>query len=246
MGDPRLVIFDCDGVLVDSEPISNEVLAEALTAEGLPTTRLEALAEYKGLLLSDVVARAEDKLGHALPRGWVEGYERERIAAFRRGLRPVPDAAATVELLIAAGLAVCVASQGKLEKTRLTLGLTGLLDLFPDGALFSAYSVARGKPHPDLFLHAAGVMGVEPSRCVVVEDTPVGVTAAAGAGMRVLGYAADTNIAGASDTDTADTADTADAAELREAGAEAVLKSLAELPPLLGLDGGIACRGDVG
>jgi HAD superfamily hydrolase (TIGR01509 family) len=243
MGDPRLVIFDCDGVLVDSEPISNEVLAEALTAEGLPTTRLEALAEYKGLLLSDVVARAEDKLGHALPRGWVEGYERERIAAFRRGLRPVPDAAATVELLIAAGLAVCVASQGKLEKTRLTLGLTGLLDLFPDGALFSAYSVARGKPHPDLFLHAAGVMGVEPSRCVVVEDTPVGVTAAAGAGMRVLGYAADTNIAGASDTDTADTAD---AAELREAGAEAVLKSLAELPPLLGLDGGIACRGDVG
>src|ERR1700683_3178474 len=145
--DPRLVIFDCDGVLVDGEPISNEVLAEAPTAAALPTTRLEALAEYKGLLLSDVVARAEAKLGHALPRGWVEGYERERIAAFRRGLRPVPCAAATVELLVAAGLAVCVASQGKLEKTRLTLGLAGLLGLFPDGALFSAYSVARGTAH---------------------------------------------------------------------------------------------------
>jgi HAD superfamily hydrolase (TIGR01509 family) len=232
--DPRLVIFDCDGVLVDSEPISNEVLAEALTAEGLPTTRLEALAEYKGLLLSDVVARAEAKLGHALSRGWVEGYERERSAAFRRGLRPVPGAAATVELLIAAGLAVCVASQGKLEKTRLTLGLTGLLDLFPDGALFSAYSVARGKPHPDLFLHAAGVMGAEPSRCVVVEDTPIGVTAAASAGMRVLGYAAETDTAGAADTDTA--AANAAETELRAAGAAALLKSLAELPPLLGLD----------
>lgn len=219
MGDPRLVIFDCDGVLVDSEPISNRVLAEALTAEGLPSTPLEALAEYKGLLLSDVVARAEAKLGRALPRGWVAAYERERIAAFRRELQPVPGAAATVELLIAAGLAVCVASQGKLEKTRLTLGLTGLLDLFPDGALFSAYSVARGKPHPDLFLHAASTMALAPERCVVVEDTPVGVTAAASAGMRVLGFAAD-----------------ADETELRHAGAEVILRSLAELPALLGLD----------
>jgi HAD superfamily hydrolase (TIGR01509 family) len=220
MGDPRLVIFDCDGVLVDSEPISNRVLAEALTAEGLPTTPLEALAEYKGLLLSDVLARAEAKLGHALPQGWVAAYERERIVAFRRDLAPVPGAAEAVQRVSAAGISVCVASQGKLEKTRLTLGLTGLLDLFPGGTLFSAYSVARGKPYPDLFLHAAGVMGAEPSRCVVVEDTPIGVTAAVSAGMRVLGYAAD-----------------ADETELREAGAEALLSALAELPALLGLDG---------
>lgn len=220
MADPRLVIFDCDGVLVDSEPISNRVLAEALTAEGLPTTPLEALAEYKGLLLSDVLARAEAKLGHALPQGWVAAYERERIVAFRRDLAPITGAAQAIERVKRAGVGVCVASQGKLEKTRLTLGLTGLLDLFPDGALFSAYSVARGKPHPDLFLHAAGVMGAEPSLCVVVEDTPVGVTAAASAGMRVLGYAAD-----------------ADETELRQAGAEALFSSLVELPTLLGLDG---------
>jgi HAD superfamily hydrolase (TIGR01509 family) len=235
MRDPRLVIFDCDGVLVDSEPISNRVLAEALTAEGLPTTLEEALAEYKGLLLSDVLARAEAKLGRALPRGWVAAYERERIVAFRRDLAPITGAAQAIERVKRAGVGVCVASQGKLEKTRLTLGLTGLLDLFPDGALFSAYSVARGKPHPDLFLHAAGVMGAGPSRCVVVEDTPIGVTAAARAGMRVLGYSADTDTADAdTDTDVAD-AD-AGAAELRAAGAEALLSSLAELPPLLGLD----------
>jgi HAD superfamily hydrolase (TIGR01509 family) len=218
--DPRLVIFDCDGVLVDSEPISNRVLAEALTAEGLPTTLEEALAEYKGLLLSDVLARAEAKLGRALPRGWVAAYERERIVAFRRDLAPITGAAQAIERVKRAGVGVCVASQGKLEKTRLTLGLTGLLDLFPDGALFSAYSVARGKPHPDLFLHVASTMALAPECCVVVEDTPIGVTAAVGAGMRVLGYAAD-----------------ADETELRQAGAEALFSSLAELPALLGLDG---------
>lgn len=218
MGDLRLVIFDCDGVLVDSEPISNRVLAEALTAEDLPTTPLQALAEYKGLLLSDTVAQAEAKLGRALPEGWVAAYERDRVEAFRRELQPVPGARAAVERVLAAGLAVCVASQGKLEKTRLTLGLTGLCDLFPGKALFSAYTVPRGKPHPDLFLHAARVMGVEPARCVVVEDTALGVRAAVSAGMRAFGYSAD-----------------GDEAELREAGAE-VFESLAELPALLGLD----------
>ena len=220
MGDLRLVIFDCDGVLVDSEPISNRVLAEALTAEGLPTTLEEALTEYKGLLLSETVDRAEAKLGRALPSGWVAGFERARVEAFRRELEPIPGAAATVERVLAAGLAVCVASQGKLSKTQLTLTLTGLLDLFPPEARFSAYSVPRGKPHPDLFLHAASVMEAEPSRCVVVEDTPIGVVAAVSAGMRVLGYAADD----------------ADRAGLREAGAEVRFSSLAELPALLGLD----------
>jgi HAD superfamily hydrolase (TIGR01509 family) len=219
MGDLRLVIFDCDGVLVDSEPISNRVLAEALTAEGLPTTLEEALAEYKGLLLSETVDRAEAKLGRALPEDWVAAYERARVEAFRRELEPIPGAAAAVERVLATGLAVCVASQGKLEKTELTLGLTGLRDLFGEGALFSAYSVPRGKPHPDLFLHAASVMEAEPSRCVVVEDTPIGVTAAVSAGMRALGFTADS-----------------DEAALRHAGAEVLFSSLAELPALLGLN----------
>jgi beta-phosphoglucomutase-like phosphatase (HAD superfamily) len=165
MDDLQLVIFDCDGVLVDSEPISNRVLAEALTAEGLPTTLEQALVEYKGLLLSDIVAHAEAKLGRPLPESWVEEYERDRIEGFRRELEPVPGAAEAVERVIAAGLEVCVASQGKLEKTKLTLGLTGLRELFADESLFSAYAVARGKPHPDLFLHAAKSDG---SRAVAV------------------------------------------------------------------------------
>lgn len=217
MRDLKLVIFDCDGVLVDSEPISNGVLAQALTAVGLPTTLKDALVEYKGLLLSETVAKAEAKLGRSLPEGWVAGYERDRAEVFRRELKPIPGAAAAVERVSGAGLEVCVASQGRLEKTWLTLGLTGLIDLFPDGAIFSAYSVARGKPHPDLFLHAARTMEVVPECCLVVEDTPIAVAAAVGAGMRVLGYAAD-----------------ADRTELRAAGAE-VFESMPELPALLGL-----------
>ncbi|HEY5193797.1 MAG TPA: HAD family hydrolase [Solirubrobacteraceae bacterium] len=213
----QLVIFDCDGVLVDSERISNRVLAEMLTTEGLPTTLQEALAEYKGLLLSDTIARAEAKLGRSLPEGWVAEYERDRIEAFRKELEPIPGAAAAVQAITAAGIPVCVASQGKLSKTRLTLGLTGLRPLFPGGTLFSAWSVPRGKPHPDLFLHAAAVMGSKPAHCVVVEDMPSGVSAAVSAGMRVLGYTADS-----------------EEAALRQAGAE-VFRSLDELPSLLGL-----------
>ena len=214
---PELVIFDCDGVLVDSEGISNEVLATALTGAGLPTSTAEAMRDYKGLLLREVVAQAEARLGAPLPDGFIEAYERDRIVEFQRRLGPIVGAAATVGSLRAAGVKVCVASQGKLEKTELTLRLTGLRDLFGAGAIFSAYSVPRGKPHPDLFLYAAAAMAAEPDRCVVVEDTTIGVNAARSAGMRVFGYAADS-----------------DEADLRDAGAE-VLWSLTDLPRLLGL-----------
>jgi HAD superfamily hydrolase (TIGR01509 family) len=212
-----LVIFDCDGVLVDSEVISNEVLARALTDEGLPTTLAEARRDYQGLLLADVVLRAQSKLGRALPDDWLERYERDRTKAFRRDLRAVPGAAEAVGRIKAAGISVCVASQGKLSKTRLSLKLTGLRRLFRADELFSAYSVPRGKPAPDLFLHAAGAMNAEPSRCVVIEDTPSGVAAAVSAGMRALGYAADS-----------------DETALQHAGAELV-RSMHELPAALGL-----------
>ena len=129
----------------------------------------------------------------------------------------MPGATQAVQRIIAAHIPVCVASQGKLEKTRLTLELTGLRALFPAGALFSAWSVARGKPHPDLFLHAAATLGAKPADCVVVEDMPSGVAGAVSAGMRALGYAADS-----------------DEAALTLAGAE-VFSSLGELPSLLGL-----------
>lgn len=215
--DPQLVIFDCDGVLVDSEVISNRVLARILTAEGLPTTLAEARRDYQGLLLSDIFERARDRLGRELPQDLSSRYERERAESFRRELQPVSGAAEVVERIRTAGIDVCVASQGKLEKTRLSLDITGLRHLFPERALFSAWSVPRGKPHPDLFLHAAAKMGVQPGHCVVVEDTPSGVLAGVSAGMRVFGYSADS-----------------DEQDLRRAGAKA-FRSLARLPELLGL-----------
>jgi HAD superfamily hydrolase (TIGR01509 family) len=217
--DLQLVIFDCDGVLVDSEVISNSVLARLLTTDGLPTTLAEARRDYQGLLLGEVFDRAQEKLGRSLPNDWLVRFESERAEAFHRELRPVPGAAEVVERVCAAGVAVCVASQGKLEKTRLSLDITGLRRLFPEPTLFSAYSVALGKPHPDLFLHAAAEIGADPARCVVVEDTPSGVMAGVSAGMRVFGYTADS-----------------DEHALRQAGA-VTFRSLDELPTLLGLPG---------
>ncbi|MGA7705627.1 MAG: HAD family hydrolase [Solirubrobacteraceae bacterium] len=216
---PALVIFDCDGVLVDSESISNDLLARMLSDEGLPTTPAQSRREYQGLLLIDILTSAEARLGRALPEGWMDRYEQERSAAFRKGLRPVKGVAAAIEQIREAGVSVCVASQGKLEKTRLSLQLTGLDTLFEEEALFSAYQVLRGKPHPDLFLHAARTMGADPSKCVVIEDTPSGVQAAVAAGMRVLGFSADS-----------------DEQALRGAGAE-TFGALDALPGLLGVGG---------
>jgi beta-phosphoglucomutase-like phosphatase (HAD superfamily) len=214
------VIFDCDGVLVDSEPISNRVLAEMLGEEGLPMTPEQARREYQGLLLREVVVQAERALGRPLPDGWQELYEERRDVAFARDLRAVADAERAVGAVRAAGLGACVASQGRLSKTRHSLVVTGLSGLFGEEELFSAESVARGKPHPDLFLHAARSMGSNPSRSVVVEDTPSGVAAGVAAGMRVLGYSADS-----------------DEQALRAAGAE-TFTSMGELPARLGISRG--------
>jgi HAD superfamily hydrolase (TIGR01509 family) len=183
MRDLQLVIFDCDGVLVCSETISNAVLARALTEQCLPTKLAQSRHDYQGLLLAEIDSRAQAKLGRPLAKDWIECYERDRIIAFRRELRAVPGVAEAVGSIKAAEVAVCVASQGKPEKIRLSLQLTKLDHLFPEGALFSAYSVPHGKPHPDLFLHAAQTMAADPARCVVVEDAPSGVTAAVAAGM---------------------------------------------------------------
>jgi len=213
----HLVIFDCDGVLVDSEVISNEVLARMLTREGLPTTLREARRAYQGLLLTDIRDRVEAELSRPLPPEWLAEYERERAEEFHRSLNAMPGAAEAVQRVKAAGLKVCVASQGALAKTRLTLGLTGLRELFPPGALFSAHDVPRPKPDPALFRHAAATMGVQSSACTVIEDTPSGVTAAVAAGMRAIGYAADS-----------------DERALRNAGAE-IIRSLDKLPEFLGL-----------
>ncbi len=233
---PLLIIFDCDGVLVDSEPISNGVLAEMLGEQGLAISLAEARARFQGLLLSQVLESAERMLGRPLPAGWLDEYVERRAAAFATGLRPLDGAAELVRAVAAAGIAVCVASQGSLRKTERSLALTGLEALFAPAARFSAEQVPRGKPHPDLFLLAAGQMGCAPERCVVVEDTPSGVTAARRAGMTVYGLAAD------GDTPRGGAGEQA----LREAGAT-VVHALAELhAPLLGASTGMQSRRGTG
>ncbi len=183
-----LVVLDCDGVLVDSEPLSNAALAEALTAHGMPITAQEATDEFMGRSWASCEARVAELFGRPAPAGLQADYEAARDAAFRDGLTAVPGVAAAVDAVEAAGHATCVASSGDHAKMAFTLGMTGLHDRFA-GRIFSATEVERGKPAPDLFLHAADTLGHDPAECVVVEDSPVGVQAARAAGMRVLGYA---------------------------------------------------------
>jgi HAD superfamily hydrolase (TIGR01509 family) len=183
-----LVIFDCDGVLVDSEPISNRTLAEAFSAAGLPMTTAESVHHFLGRNADHVHTRGAELFGGPLPEGFYDRYAAARDAAFERELQAVAGVADAVDALHAAGLATCVASSGSHDKMRRTLGLTGLWERF-EGRIFSAAEVEHGKPAPDLFLHAARVIGFDPPDCVVVEDAPAGVAAARAAGMRVLAYA---------------------------------------------------------
>ena len=187
---PSLVIFDCDGVLVDTEPVANRLLAVVLGEEGFPISYEECRRLFVGRTMDAVRAHVEDALGRPLRGDWT-AYIRDRtLEAFAEGVEPIPGAREIVHALGARGLPYCVASSGKFEKMRFTLGATGLLPLV-EHALFSAEEVRHGKPAPDLFLHAAARMGHEPSRCLVIEDSVPGVQAAVSAGMPVIGYAGD-------------------------------------------------------
>lgn len=185
---PDLVIFDCDGVLVDSEPLANALLAEAVGELGLSMSVEEVVDTYVGLSMASVMTDLEWRTGKPVPPGWLDALQARTFDAFRRELLPVRGVAAAIAALRAAGLSVCVASSGSHDKMGVSLGVTGLAPLF-QGAIFSASSVPRGKPHPDLFLYAAAQMGIPPERAAVVEDSVPGVTAARAAGMRALGYA---------------------------------------------------------
>ena len=181
----ELVIFDCDGVLVDSERIAIRVEADFLRELGWPLTEAEIVERFMGRTAEYMDAAIEAQLGTRLPEDWKDQFHRRYREAFAAELVPVEG---VVEALDRIATPTCVASSGSHDKLRFTLGHTGLYERF-EGRIFSGYEVANGKPAPDLFLHAAARMGAEPARCAVVEDTRYGVEAARAAGMRAFGYA---------------------------------------------------------
>ena len=180
-----LVIFDCDGVLVDSERLAIRVDVEVLARLGWKLTEAEIVERFVGRSDASMVAEIEAHLGRRLAEDWDREFRQLYLDLFAAELAPVPG---VVEALDRIALPTCVASSGTHEKMRYTLGLTGLYDRFA-GRIFSVTEVAAGKPAPDLFLHAAARMGVPPSACAVVEDSRWGVEAARAAGMRAFGFA---------------------------------------------------------
>jgi HAD superfamily hydrolase (TIGR01509 family) len=183
-GSVELVIFDCDGVLIDSERLAVRVDVVMLRELGWPLSEAEVIERLVGRSDLDTQAEIEAHLGHSLPVGWQKRFEPMYREAFETELTPVEG---VVEALDRIALPSCVASSGTHEYLRYTLGLTGLYERFA-GRIFSVEDVTRGKPAPDLFLHAAERMAAEPSRCVVVEDSRAGVQAARAAGMPVLAF----------------------------------------------------------
>jgi HAD superfamily hydrolase (TIGR01509 family) len=206
----ELVIFDCDGVLVDSDRLSLEIQARHLTDLGIPMSAEDCSREFLGIGMESTLETITGMLGRPVPEGWLDALEAEVAEAFRRELQAVPG---VVDALDQIDIPTCIASGGSHEKMRLTLGLTGLLDRF-DGRIYSAREVQSPKPAPDLFLHAAAESGVDPTRCLVVEDSPFGVAAAKAAGMRCFGFAA---LTGAD----------------RLVDSDAIFSSMAELPGLI-------------
>ncbi|MGV9280096.1 HAD family hydrolase [Streptomyces sp. NPDC003730] len=185
-----LVVFDNDGVLVDSEPISNRLLAGYLTELGHPTSYEESLSTYMGGAMHRVHDLVLERTGRRLPDDFDDVFHERVFAAFERELEPVHGAVDVLEKLDADGVAYCVASSGSHERIRVGHRKAGLTRWFDDERIFSSQDVGRGKPAPDLFLHAADRMGVAPERCVVIEDSALGVQAAVAAGMDVFGFTA--------------------------------------------------------
>ncbi|MFF5637553.1 HAD family hydrolase [Streptomyces sp. NPDC012825] len=211
-----LVIFDNDGVLVDSEPISNTLLAGYLTELGHPTSYEDSLRDYMGSAMHRVHDLVEERTGQRLPVDFDDVFHARIFAAFQAELEPVPGAEDVLKRLVAAGVPYCVASSGSHERIRVGHRKTGLDTWFRDENVFSSEDVGRGKPAPDLFLHAAARMGVEPARCVVIEDSRLGVQAALAARMDVYGFTAMTP-------------------EEKLAGARGFFRRMDELPAILGL-----------
>jgi HAD superfamily hydrolase (TIGR01509 family) len=210
-----LVIFDNDGVLVDSEPLANQVLADLLSECGYPTTREQSVQRYLGNPIGAVRGLVADAVGLELPTDFEQRYIDACFAGFRSSLQPIPGVGAVLDRLDEQGVPYCVASSGTPERIDLTLTIVGFRPRF-GSRVFSVADVARGKPAPDLFLLASAKCTTPPERCVVVEDSPAGVVAGKAAGMAVVGYAAMTP-----------------ADRLESAGADAIVRSMSELPAAL-------------
>ena len=212
----ELVIFDCDGVLIDSELLSIRADRECLAECGIEMPVEEILERYTGISFAGMVADIEARHG-PLPADFAERHGRRLWPLFKRELRAIRGVMAVLDSL---SCRTCVASSGRPERLKYALSLVGLYDRFHPH-IFSAVEVAHGKPAPDLFLHAAARMGVAPAHCVVIEDSVPGVIAARAAGMRVIGFT------GASHCRPDD------AARLAAQGAAPVIDDMAKLLPIL-------------
>jgi|SRR5690554_2451982 len=199
-----LVIFDCDGVLVETEAIQAEVLRDCLLPLGISVSVAEVLMLFRGKSIAVCGEQVSALLADSEPyQSWPEAerdafahefwdkVQQETLAAFEANVQPIEGVRDVLQALKAKGIAFCVASNGRHDKMQMTLTRTGLADLLPKENRFSATEVAQGKPAPDLFLHAASKMGVKPNQCTVVEDSPSGARAARLAGMALLGFCPD-------------------------------------------------------
>lgn len=207
----ELLILDCDGVVVDSEPVTIRVLAEMLSELGASLSVDEAARRFTGHTFARTLELISELLGAQPPRGFEAEYRNRTYAAMERELKPVEGIEQALDRV---RIPYCVASNGPHEKIRKTLGITSMLARF-DGRMFSSADVARGKPFPDLFLHAASYFAVPPSTCLVIEDSTSGIAAALAAGMTVYGFS------GSEGED-----------KLLAAGAHKVFHQMRELPAL--------------
>lgn len=186
----KLIIFDCDGVLVDSEKIANQAFVDCLADCKVSMSLTEAIQLFKGQKVSHCLTIIESITGSKLPQNFEATFRDKMMSAFETSLKPITGVEDAIRAL--KGFDMCVASNGPIEKVQKTLSLTGLDKHFGKN-IFSAYTIQKWKPEPDLFLHASSTFKVQPKDCLVVEDSALGILAAQRAKMNVLGFAAGDN-----------------------------------------------------
>lgn len=211
-----LLIFDCDGVLVDSELLSCRIDAEVLTECGVPYTAEDVARDFTGVSIKDQIARIEAERGIRLPDDFTQRLNRTLFERFETDLKPIEGVR---DAILSLPSPRCVASSSIPERIALSLRVTGLADLFEN--IFSSTQVARGKPAPDLFLHAAQQMNTRPEDCLVIEDSTAGVQAARAAGMRVIGFTGGSHCG------------PEHGEKLQQAGATAIVHRMLDLPKVV-------------